>query len=136
MIGIQFVCDTDVVQGVEGNAMAYEFSSNPNIEYPFFAHMAQQLGGRKRKDNFNGREVWDYCRCPTCGKKEAGMYLSRESDTYLLRCPRDKCPVKTLTLHQLIKRCGSPALISEWRSARWKSTYTEDWLPIKNRRSK
>ena len=115
--------------------MGYKFSSNLGIEYPFFIHMAQKLGGRKRKDDFNGREVWDYCRCPTCGKKEAGMYLSRRADTYLLRCPRDKCPLKSLTLHQLIKRCGSPEMFREWRNARWKTIYTEDWLPIKNKRS-
>ena len=116
--------------------MGYSFYSDQSIEYPFFVHMAQQLGGKKRNDHFNGREVWDYCRCPTCGKNEAGMYLSKRADTYLLRCPRDKCPLKTLTLHQLIKRCGSPALLEDWRKARWKSTYTDDWFPIKNRKGR
>ena len=27
-------------------------------------------------------------------------------------------------LHDLIKRCGTPALFEKWRKARWKTTYT------------
>ena len=68
------------------------------------------------------------------GKSKAVMKRSRRNDAFLLLCPVETCSLKVLTLHDLIKRCGTPALFEEWRKARWKKTYTEDWLPIKNRR--
>lgn len=62
------------------------------------------------------------------------MKRSRRNDALLLLCPVETCSLKSLTLHDLIKRCGTPALFEKWRKTRWKTTYTEDWLPIKNRR--
>ena len=34
----------------------------------------------------------------------------------------------------LIKRYGGESMFKRWRQARWKTTYTEDWLPIKYRK--
>ena len=96
--------------------------------------MGQERGGRKKTDNFSRKVYFDGCRCPSCGKSKAVMKRSRRNDTYLLLCPVETCSLKVLTLHDLIKRCGTPALFEEWRKARWKKTYSEDWLPIKNRR--
>ena len=96
--------------------------------------MGNERGGQLRKDLFSRKEYFDRCRCPSCGKSKAVMKRSRRNDAFLLLCPVETCSLKSLTLHDLIKRCGTPALFKEWRKARWKKTYTEDWLPIKNRR--
>ena len=39
-----------------------------------------------------------------------------------------------MTLHDLIKRYGGESMFKRWRKARRKTTYTENWLPIKNRK--
>ena len=114
--------------------MVYKFYSDETIEYPFFIEMGNERGGQLRKDLFSRKEYFDRCRCPSCGKSKAVMKRSRRNDAFLLLCPVETCSLKSLTLHDLIKRCGTPALFKEWRKARWKKTYTEDWLPIKNRR--
>ena len=114
--------------------MGYEFYTDESIEYPFFLQMGQERGGRKKTDNFSRKVYFDGCRCPSCGKSKAVMKRSRRNDAFLLLCPVETCSLKVLTIHDLIKRCGTPALFEEWRKARWKKTYTEDWLPIKNRR--
>ena len=87
-----------------------------------------------RKQASSPKGYFEGCRCPSCGKSKAVMKSSRRNDAFLLLCPVETCSLKSLTLHDLIKRCGTPALFKEWRKARWKKTYTEDWLPIKNRR--
>ena len=114
--------------------MGCEFYTDQQIEYPFFLRMGQQLGGWKKTDCFNRQEYFHSCRCPSCGKSKAILRRSKNSDSYLLLCPVDTCSLRSLTLHALIKRCGSPAFFEEWRKARWRTTYTEGWLPIKNRR--
>ena len=62
------------------------------------------------------------------------LALVLEALTKLPFKPLVSASLKSLTLHDLIKRCGTPALFEEWRKARWEKTYSEDWLPIKNRR--
>ena len=114
--------------------MGYEFYTDESIEYPFFLQMGQERGGRQKTDNFSRKVHFDGCRCTSCGKSKAVMKRSRRNDAFLLLCPVETCSLKVLTLHDLIKRCGTPALFEEWRKARWEKTYTEDWLPIKNRR--
>ena len=114
--------------------MGYEFYADESIEYPFFLQMGQERGGRQKTDNFSRKVYFDGCRCPSCGKSKAVMKRSRRNDAFLLLCPVETCSLKVLTLHDLIKRCGTPALFEEWRKARWKKTYSEDWLPSKNRR--
>ena len=112
--------------------MGYEFHSDINIEYPFFVRMAQQLGGKRKEGGFNGKESYRYCQCPSCGKYKAVMGYAKTGNTFILACPVDTCSLQALTLHQLIKRCGGEEMFDEWRKARWKTTYTEDWFPRKN----
>ena len=116
--------------------MAYKYRGKITTDYPFFLEVGTLLGGRRRRDNFNGAEVIIDCRCPNCGKKEGAMYLSRRGDSYLFKCPRDKCSLQAITLHTLIKDFCSSEMFDRWRKARWETTYQEDWLPIKNRRSR
>ena len=66
------------------------------------------------------------------GQVQGSHERSRRNDAFLLICPVEICSLKSLTLRDLIKRGGTPTLFKEWRKARWKKTYTEDWLPIKN----
>ena len=42
---------------------------------------------------------------------------------FMLLCPIETCSQKVLTLHDLIKRCATPALFEEWRKASWKKLY-------------
>ena len=112
--------------------MGYEFYADESIEYPFFIQMGQERGGRQKTDLFSRKVYFDGCRCPSCGKSKAVMKRSRCNDAFLLLCPVETCSLKVLNLHDLIKRCGTPALFEEWRKARWEKTYAEDWLPIKN----
>ena len=85
--------------------------------------MGQERGGRQKTDLFSRKVYFDGCRCPSCGKSKAVMKRSRRNDSFLLLCPVDTCSLKVLTLHDLIKRCGTPALFEEWRKARWKNLY-------------
>ena len=112
--------------------MGYEFYADEPIEYLFFLQMVQEKGGRQKTDFFPRKAYFDGCRYPSCGKSKAVMKRSRRNDDFLLLCPVETCSLKSLTLHDLIKRCRTPALFDKWRTARWKKTYTEDWLPIKN----
>ena len=113
------------------NVMGYRYKGSIHTDYPFFYRMGLELGGRLRRDNFNGNEIYVDCQCPKCGKKEGALYASRRGDTYLFKCPREKCSLKAKTLHSLIKEFGPTGMFDEWRKARWEATYTEDWLPIK-----
>ena len=115
--------------------MGYKYKGTVETDYPFFLEAGFALGGIKRKDSFNGREIYGYCRCPKCGKKEGALYLSRRGDSFLFVCPRDKCSLKAITLHTLIKEHLPAEMFDRWRKARWETTYQEDWFPIKNRRS-
>ena len=112
--------------------MGYEFKTDLNIEYPFFIEMATRLGGIKRRDNFNGKETFQV-QCPNCKKHKAVMGYARTGNTYVLACPVDGCTLNGVVLHDLIKRYGGMQMFDEWRKARWTSTYSEDWLPIKSR---
>ncbi len=86
--------------------MGYKFYSDETIEYPFFIEMGNERGGQLRKDLFSRKEYFDRCRCPSCGKSKAVMKRSRRNDAYLLLCPVETCSLKSLTLHDLIKRQG------------------------------
>ena len=114
--------------------MSYKFSTGIFIEEPFFNEMAIQLGGVKKKGTFNGKDAYQNCRCPSCGKKKAVMGYMRSADTFMLACPVDShiCSLNGLTLHDLIKEHGGKDMFDRWRKARW--TYVPEWLPIKNRR--
>ena len=56
--------------------MGYKYKGTVETDYPFFLEAGFALGGIKRKDSFNGREIYGYCLCPKCGKKEGALYLS------------------------------------------------------------
>jgi hypothetical protein len=114
--------------------MSYKFSTDTFIEEPFFNEMAIQLGGVKKKGTFNGKDAYQNCRCPSCGKKKAVMGYMRSADTFMLACPVDShiCSLNGLNLHDLIKEHGGKDMFDRWRKARW--TYVPEWLPIKNRR--
>ena len=114
--------------------MTYKFSTGVFIEESFFNEMAIQLGGVKKKGTFNGKDVYQNCRCPSCGKKKAVMGYMRSADTFMLACPVEShiCSLNGLTLHDLIKEHGGKDIFDRWRKARW--THVPDWLPIKNRR--
>tara|TARA_B100000035_G_scaffold306636_1_gene308937 strand:- start:30 stop:476 length:447 start_codon:yes stop_codon:yes gene_type:complete len=114
--------------------MTYKFSTGVFIEESFFNEMAIQLGGVKKKGTFNGKDVYQNCRCPSCGKKKAVMGYMRSADTFMLACPVEShiCSLNGLTLHDLIKEHGGKDMFDRWRKARW--THVPDWLPIKNRR--
>ena len=114
--------------------MGYEFHTSPEIEYPFFLQMGNQLGGKRRKKGFNGKECFDYCKCPACGKKKSVLGFAKSANTFIFVCPVETCSIRSLSLHDLIKRVGTQQTFQEWRKARWKTTYTEDWLPIRHRR--
>ena len=115
------------------NLVGYKFRTDLHIEYPFFLEMSRKLNGVKRRDNFNGKETFR-CVCPRCGKHKAVMGYARKGDTFILACPVDGCDLGGMTLHSLIKRYGGESMFKRWRNARWKTTYTEDWLPIKKRK--
>ena len=100
--------------------MGCKFYADESIEYPFFLQMGQERGGRRKTDLFSRKVYFDGCRCPSCGKSKAVMKRSRRNDAFLRLCPVETCSLKVLTLHYLIKRCGTPALFEEWRKARWK----------------
>ena len=53
--------------------MSYKFSTDAFIEEPFFNEMANMLGGIKKARGFNGKDSYQNCRCPSCGKKKAAM---------------------------------------------------------------
>ena len=113
--------------------MGYNFRTDIHIEYPFFLEMSHKLNGVKRRYNFNGKETFR-CVCPRCGKHKAVMGYARTGDTFILACPVEGCDLGGMTLHDLIKRYGGESMFKRWRKARWKTTYTEDWLPIKTRK--
>ena len=114
--------------------MGNKFYADESIEYPFFIEMGNERGGHLRNDLFSRKEYFYGCRCHSCRNSKAVMKRSRRNDAFLLLCPVETCSLKSLTLNDLIKRYRTPALFDRWRTARWKKTYTEDWLPIKNRR--
>ena len=113
--------------------MGYEFKTDINIEYPFFTEMVGRLDGTKGKMLFNGREKYQV-RCPRCNKNKAVMGYAKTKDSFVLVCPVDECDLNGVILHDLIKRYGGEEMFERWRQARWTPAYTEDWLPIKNRR--
>jgi len=114
--------------------MTYRFYTSISIEEPFFREMVMRLGGVKKKGIFNGKDAYQNCRCPACGKKKAVMGYMRSADTFMLACPVEShiCSLNGLTLHDLIKQYGGEEMFDRWRKARW--TYVPEWLPIKNRR--
>ena len=111
--------------------MGYMFRTDLHIEYPFFVEMSHKLNGVKR-DNFNGQETFR-CVCPKCGKHKAVMGYARSGDTFILACPVEVVTwgYDTPRPHQEV---WGESMFKRWRKARWKTTYTEDWLPIKNAR--
>lgn len=114
--------------------MSYKFSTNTNIEEPFFMEMANLLGGKRKARGFNGKVAYQNCRCPSCGKEVAVMGYMRSADTFMLACPVEShiCSLNGITLHDLIKHYGGEEMFARWRKARW--THVPEWLPIKNRK--
>ena len=115
--------------------MGYEFKTDINTEYPFFMEMVGRLHGNKGNILFNGREKYQV-RCPKCNKDKAVMGYAKTKDSFVLVCPVDRCDLNGVVLHDLIKRYGGVEMFERWRKARWKTTYTENWLPIKTKRKK
>ena len=115
--------------------MGYKFKTDINIEYPFFIEMAWKLHGIKGNTLFNGREKYQV-RCPKCKKGKAVMGYAKTKDSFIFVCPVDRCDLDGVVLHDLIKRYGGVEMFERWREARWKTTYTENWLPIKTKRKK
>ena len=114
--------------------MGWEFKTDLSIEKPFYYQMVRILNGRKTRQRLNNCETW-LVKCPTCGCKNAAMITTRNKETYALVCPDTiNCSRREILLHALIRDYASADLFSEWSQARWKSKYTEDWFPIKNRR--
>jgi hypothetical protein len=114
--------------------MTYKFYTDVSIEEPFFNEMAILLGGVKKKKPFNGKDSYQNCRCPCCGKSKAVMGYARSANTFILACPVEShiCSLNGMTLHDLIKGYGGKEMFDRWRGARW--IHTPDWLPIKCRR--
>ncbi len=110
---------------------------NLSAQEPFYNYMVFQLSGKKGKKKVNGESAY-LVKCPHCGCSNSALITSRNKDTYLFICPNvpknnGTCHLGKLTLHQLINRYGSTALVSDWIKARKKSVHGE-WFPIKNRK--
>ena len=112
--------------------MGYEFIRDIHIEYPFYQQMAELLKGYKLKKVIQVKETYKV-ECPCCKKRSAFMYLGKLRDTFIFYCHYDQCSLKELNLHELIKRYGREIMFEEWRKASWKTTYKENWFPIKNK---
>ena len=61
------------------------------------------------------------------------MGYSKDKNSFILVCPVDTCSMRSLVLHDLIKRFGGESMFNEWRKASWTTTYEENWIPIQNK---
>ena len=111
--------------------MGYKFIRDIHIEEPYYHTMAGMLNGNKLRETFNGKTSYQV-ECPCCKKKKARMGYSKQKDTFIFVCPVDTCSLRSLVLHELIKRFGGD-LFQDWRKASWTTTYEENWFPIQNK---
>ena len=111
--------------------MGYKFIRDIHIEEPYYHTMAGMLNGNKLRETFNGKTSYQV-ECPCCKKKKARMGYSKQKDTFILVCPVDTCSLRSLVLHDLIKRYGGD-MWNDWRKASWTTTYEENWFPIQNK---
>ena len=112
--------------------MGYEFTRDINIEDPFYQRMAGILKGKKSNSKKEGREIYEV-ECPFCNKRKAYLYTGEERNTFILVCPVDTCSMRSMVLHDLIKRFGGESMFNEWRKASWTTAYEENWFPVKNK---
>ena len=111
--------------------MGYKFIRDIHIEEPYYHTMARMLKGNKLGETFNGKTSYQV-ECPCCKKKKARMGYSKQKDTFILVCPVDTCSMRSMVLHDLIKRYGGD-MWNDWRKASWTTTYEENWFPVKNK---
>ena len=111
--------------------MGYKFIRDIHIEEPYYHTMAGMLNGNKLRETFNGKTSYQV-ECPCCKKKKARMGYSKQKDTFILVCPVDTCSLRSLVLHDLIKRYGGD-MWNDWRKASWTTTYEENWFSVKNK---
>ena len=112
--------------------MGYKFIRDIHIEEPYYHTMALKLNGNKLREPFNNKASYEVS-CPCCNKRKARMGYSKEKNTFILVCPVDTCSMRSLVLHDLIKRFGGESMFNEWRKASWTTTYEENWFPIQNK---
>ena len=115
--------------------MGYKFNTNIEIERPFFLEMVWKLNGEKSRSLLGDKEKYQVL-CPHCHKKKAVMGHIQSKNSFVFLCPVDVCDLKGLVLHELIKRYGGVEMFNRWRRARWHTTYSEKWFPIKTNRQK
>ena len=112
--------------------MGYKFIRDIHIEEPYYHTIARMLNGNKLGETFNGKTSYQV-ECPCCKKKKARMGYSKQKDTFILVCPVDTCSMRSMVLHDLIKRFGGESMFNDWRKASWTTTYEENWFPVKNK---
>ena len=112
--------------------MGYKFVRDVHIEEPYYHAIAGILNGNKLKESFNGKLSYQV-ECPCCKKKKARMGYSQQKNTFILVCPVDICSMRSMVLHELIKRFGGESMFNDWRKASWTTTYEENWFPVKNK---
>ena len=112
--------------------MGYKFIRDVHIEEPYYHTIAGILNGNKLQESFNGKLSYQV-ECPCCKKKKARMGYSKQKDTFILVCPVDTCSMRSMVLHDLIKRFGGESMFNDWRKASWTTTYEENWFPIQNK---
>ena len=114
------------------NRMGYEFIRDIHIEEPYYHTIAAKFNGIKLKEAFNGKLSYQVS-CPCCKKRIARMEYSKDKNTFILICPVNTCSLRSMVLHELIKRFGGESMFNEWRKASWTTTYEENWFPVKNK---
>ena len=112
--------------------MGYRFIRGIHIEEPYYHTIARMLNGNKLRETFNGKTSYQV-ECPCCKKKKARMGYSKHKNTFILVCPVDTCSMRSMVLHDLIKRFGGESMFNDWRKASWTTTYEENWFPIQNK---
>ena len=112
--------------------MGYRFIRDIHIEEPCYHTIARMLNGNKLQETLNGKTSYQV-ECPCCKKKKARMGYSKQKDTFILVCPVDTCSMRSMVLHDLIKRFGGESMLNEWRKASWTTIYKENWFPVKTK---
>ena len=113
--------------------MGYRFIRDIHIEEPYYHAMAGKLNGYKLRESFNSKASYEVS-CPCCKKRKARMGYSKDKNTFILVCPVDTCSLRSLVLHDLIKRYFFGGnMWNDWRKESWTTTYEENWFPVKNK---
>ena len=85
---------------------------------------------------YQGHKFFGNLKCPCCNKRKVGIYASKKTDNYLVKCWVDTCSLsKAVTLSYAINNYGSPTVRDEWKKKTgwidYKTAY--NFKPIKNR---